>query len=298
MTTVGPDLIIAGAARSGTSTLAAALREHPAIDPGLTKEPNYFSRHYDRGVQWYDDLYAPREDGLLRMDASTSYTYPQFPEALDLLAQAAPDGHVVYVVREPIARAVSHYQLRRFTLKIEEAPTFGAALVASPYYTEVSDYRHWIAQLQERYPPDRLLIVPFPALTASSHDVATVICTRLGLEAPPLAPETVTAHRNTVVEFRGKGVRSAVKAIRQSRIYPRVRAVVGAKRIRQVRSRMIKSAAMPTVAQALTTCSRAQVAELTAFRTAVQDGVRALLVAQDAAYGLGWSDQWPGSAAD
>ncbi len=298
MTTVGPDLIIAGAARSGTSTLAAALREHPAIDPGLTKEPNYFSRHYDRGVQWYDDLYAPRADGLLRMDASTSYTYPQFPEALDLLARAAPDGHVVYVVREPIARAVSHYQLRRFTLKIEAAPTFGAALAASPYYTEVSDYRHWIAQLQERYPPDRLLIVPFPALTASSHDVAAVICARLGLEAPPLAPETVTAHRNTVVEFRGKGVRSAVKALRQSPVYPRVRAAVGAKRIRQVRSRLIKSAELPTVAQALATCSSAQQTELAAFRTAVQGWVHAWLVEQDAVNGLRWSDQWMGSPAD
>lgn len=112
-----------------------------------------------------------------------------------------------------------------------------------------------------------------------------------------MAPETVTAHRNTVVEFRGKGVRSAVKTLRQSRIYPRVRAVVGAKRIRQVRSRIIKSAALPTVAQALATCSSAQQAELAAFGTAVQDWVHAWLVEQDGVNGLSWSNQWPGWAA-
>ncbi len=295
MTTVGPDLIIAGAARSGTSTLAAALREHPAIDPGLTKEPNYFSRHYDRGVQWYDGLYAPRADGIVRMDASTSYTYPQFPLALDRLAQAAPSAHVVYVVREPIARAVSHYLLRRFTLQIEEAPTFGAALQASPYYTEVSDYRHWISRLLERYPPARLQVVPFPALTASSYDVATIICARLGLEAPPSAIETVTAHRNTVVEFRGTGARRAVRTLRRSPVYPWLRSALGATRVRQIRSQIVKPAMLPTVDEALDSCSSAQRQQLIAFRAETEKWVSRHLAAQRAASGEAWSDYWPNS---
>lgn len=293
MTTAGPDLVIAGAARSGTSTLAAALREHPSIDPGVTKEPNFFSRHYDRGQQWYDGLFAERADGLVRMDASTSYTYPQFPQALDRLADAAPEAHVVYVVREPVSRAVSHYLLRRHTLQIEEAPTFGAALSADSYYTDVSDYRHWIARLQECRGPDRLLVVPFPVLTGFSHDVATVICRRLGLAPPPLAPEAVTAHRNTVVEFRGAAARRGIKALRRSRVYPRVRAAIGATRIRRARTLMIKSAALPTVDEALASCSTAQREHLAAFRTEVENWVRTRLVEQDADTGLNWSPHWP-----
>ncbi|MDQ4038439.1 MAG: sulfotransferase domain-containing protein [Actinomycetota bacterium] len=293
MTTVGPDLVIAGAARSGTSTLAAALREHPAIDPGTTKEPNYFSRHYERGSAWYDGLYAPRAEGLLRMDASTSYTYPQFPEALARLARESPEAHVVYVLREPVARAVSHYQLRRHTLQVEEATTFGAALMAGSYYTDVSDYRHWVARLQETFTQDRVLLVPFRALTAASHDVASVICQRMGLGPPPLNLETVTAHRNNVVEFRGTVAHKAAKALRRSRVYPRVRAAVGATGVRQIRSRMIKSARLPTLEEALATCSTEQRTQLATFRAEVEDFVGLRLAEQDAATGLSWSRHWP-----
>lgn len=291
--TAGPDLVIAGAARSGTSALAAALREHPAIDPGASKEPNFFSRHYDRGISWYDGLYAARTAGVLRMDASTSYTYPQFPDALDRLAEAAPKAQLVYMVREPITRAVSHYLLRRHTLQLEEAPTFGAALSADTYYTDVSDYRHWIARLQRDRGHQLLLVVPFEALTASSHDVATVICDRLGIGSPPPAPEAVTAHRNTVVEFRGSLARRTVKTLRNSPVYPGLRAAVGANRVRQLRSRIIRPAELPTVAEALASCSSAQRARLDTFRAEVEEWVARQLAEQDAVTGLRWSAHWP-----
>ena len=47
----GPDLVIAGAARSGTSFLAAQFENHPEIDPGKVKEPNYYSRNLGRGSE-------------------------------------------------------------------------------------------------------------------------------------------------------------------------------------------------------------------------------------------------------
>lgn len=295
MSSAGPDLVIAGAARSGTSTLAAALREHPSIDPGASKEPNYFSRYYDRGPQWYAELFAPRADGLLRMDASTSYTYPQFPEALDRLARDAPQARVVYLIREPIARAVSHYLLRRFTLQIEDEPTFGAALRAQSHYTDVSDYRHWIGRLQARFGPEQLLVVPFAALTASTQEVAAAVCQRLGIPPPPLATDAVTAHRNAVVAFRGNAARRAVKLVRRSSVYPRLRAALGATRIRRIRSRMIKPAALPTLAEALATCSPEQRGQLETFRADVEHWVAGRLVEQDAATGLRWAEHWPGA---
>ena len=46
----GPDLAIVGSARSGTTFLAAQLAEHPSIDAGAVKEPNFFSREYGRVI--------------------------------------------------------------------------------------------------------------------------------------------------------------------------------------------------------------------------------------------------------
>ena len=292
MNLAGPDLVIAGAARCGTSTLAAALREHPAIDPGSSKEPNYFSRHYDEGARWYAAQFGPRVDGVFRMDASTSYTYPQFPQALDRLAADAPHALVCYVVREPIARAVSHFLLRRFTLHLEEQPTFGAALQADSYYTDVSDYRHWIGRLNELVGPDQLLVVPFAALTESSHEVAAAICRRLGLDPPPLSDDAVSAHRNAVVEFRAAGARRAVAVLRQSAVYPRVRSALGANRVRRLRSRLVKDADLPTMDEALSTCSAQQRSELSTLQSEVQSWVARYLTDQDARTGLEWASRW------
>ena len=54
--TVGPDIAIIGAARAGTSFLSAVLSRHTRIDPGLMKEPNYFSSRWEDGEEWYDHL--------------------------------------------------------------------------------------------------------------------------------------------------------------------------------------------------------------------------------------------------
>ena len=103
----GPDLAIVGSARSGTTFLAAQLAEHPSIDAGAVKEPNFFSREYGRGHEWYESLYEPRREGVYRLDASTSTTFPQFPEALSRLAAAAADAFVVRVPERSAWRAVT-----------------------------------------------------------------------------------------------------------------------------------------------------------------------------------------------
>lgn len=290
---VGPDLVIAGAARAGTSALAAQMRAHPAIDAGTTKEPNFFSAEYDRGREWYDGLFRPRADGVVRMDASTSYTYPQHPQALTRLAETSPNVLVVYLVRDPVRRAVSHYLLRRYTLGIEEATTFGSALRSSSFYVDVSDYAHWLPALRQTFAADRLLIVPFEALLTSGHDVAMIICKRLGLKAPPAAPDTVAAHRNSVVEFRAKIIHRAVRRLRQSHVYPRVRAVLGAAHIRRLRSMLIRPAHIPTVEEALFSCDNEQQDELSKLESRAVATVREELRRQDSRTGLEWSSMWP-----
>ena len=49
-----PTFLIAGAQRSGTSSLYRALSQHPNVLPAvLHKGVHYFDLHYDRGLPWY-----------------------------------------------------------------------------------------------------------------------------------------------------------------------------------------------------------------------------------------------------
>ena len=44
-----PTFIIIGAAKSATTSLATALRQHPEIQISRSMEPKFFGRHYLRG---------------------------------------------------------------------------------------------------------------------------------------------------------------------------------------------------------------------------------------------------------
>lgn len=289
---VAPDLVVVGAARSGTSFLAAQLSVHPHIDPGSIKEPNYYSRHLDRGDAWYGELFAPRTPGLLRMDASVSYTYPQYPGALAALAATGGDPYVVYLVRDPVPRAVSHFLYYKHYFRQEHAETFGAALRDNPLYLGASDYELWLERLTTTFGRDRLLVVPFAAATTAPDAVAAQICSALGLPPMPEPDPDAGNHQNNVVTFKHPALRFASRKLRRSRFYPLVRERLGAGRLRQVRSLVTKDTALPSTAEVLAGIDAGQAEDLRALERRCDTAVRAALAEQDARLDLSWSSHW------
>jgi hypothetical protein len=291
--TPGPDIAVIGAARSGTSLLAAHLAAHPDVDASAVKEPNYFSRHFDRGPEWYEGYFEPRAPDRLRLDASVSYTFPQFPEALPRLVAASPSVFVVYVVRDPVPRAVSHFQYYQHYFGHETAADFGSALRRDSYYTDVSDYRRWLDALAATFPMERVLVVPFGAVTRSSHAVAEAVCSLVGLEPPPDAESVAASHRNNVVTFRSDRVRRATRTLRHSRFYPAVRRTVGATTLRRIRSMVTSVPETKSFEQEMASCDDAQRASLEALRIDASAAVQEWLAHQDRRLGMAWAADWP-----
>lgn len=289
----GPDLVIAGAARSATSHLAARLAAHPRVDAGSVKESNYYSRHLDRGPDWYDRLYErPGDDpAQLRMDASVSYTYPAHAGALPLLVHDAPGAFVIYVVRDPVARAASHYLYNRHYFRHDTPPTFGAALDEDELYAGVGAYPRWLGLLDDLVPVERRLLVPFERVRSDVAAVAHTVCAQLDLDDPP-EPDGRADHRNHVVEFRSDVVRRAVRALRRSPAYPAVRRVVGADRVRRLRGRLTRRPALPSTEELVAGCGPDQRARLARLRSAADAAVAPRLAEQDARLGTGWATSW------
>jgi hypothetical protein len=288
-TSFGPDVVIAGAARSGTSALAAQLGAHPNIDAGKVKEPNYFSRHLDRGDQWYETNFRSHSDSVLRLDASTSYTSPRYPHALERLATASPEAYVIYCVRQPTDRALSHYLLRRHYFHIEDAPTFGEALRTTSFYVDQSDYSHWLPLLSDTFGSTRLLVVPFELITAHPQQATGEVCRRLGIEPPPDATLEGEVHRNAVVEYRGERVRRMAAKFRRSRAYPAVRSLVGASRLRKARGLVTRPPTLPARDESMQSCSPDQLTLLQALDDRAGKATRTYLEAQDERLGLHWA---------
>jgi hypothetical protein len=285
----GPDVVIAGAARSGTSALAAQLGVHPRIDAGKVKEPNYFSRHLDRGEQWYESNFRTRSETVLRLDSSTSYTSPRYIHALDHLATASPKAYVIYCVRQPTDRALSHYLLRRHYFHVEDAPTFGEALRTNSLYVDQSDYSHWLPLLSDMFGPERLLVVPFELITAQPRQATGEICRRLGIEPPPDAAKEGEVHRNAVVEYRTERIRRMAGKFRRSRAYPAVRSLVGAGRLRKARGLVVRPPTLPTRDESMQSCSPDGLRQLQALDDRAGKATRTYLEAQDERLGLQWA---------
>jgi hypothetical protein len=194
---------------------------------------------------------------------------------------------------------VSHFEYYRHYFAHESAPDFASALHRDSYYTDVSDYRRWLDALSLALPPEQLLVVPFAVVTRSGDAAAAAVCERLGLSPPPpSAARQAAGHRNNVVTFRSDRVRRLTRTLRHSRAYPRVRKVVGADRLRRIRSVVTSVPKSVSFEEALSGCDEGQLAALDALRVSAEGAVEEWLKDQDQRLGLTWAAQWPRGAAD
>lgn len=107
-----PDFVIIGAMKSATSTLHEQLALQPGFFMSTPKEPNFFSDDdiYKLGLNWYSDLFAEARRGDICGEASTHYTkLPDYPQTIERMKSYLPSLKLIYVIRHPIERLVSHY---------------------------------------------------------------------------------------------------------------------------------------------------------------------------------------------
>jgi hypothetical protein len=107
-----PNVFILGAAKSGTTSLAAALGRHGQIFMCRPKEPRYFGSQWDKGLDWYRTLFEAGKEKKFRVDASTMYLssgghYLDTPQRIAGTIQAP---RFIVVARHPLERIVSHWR--------------------------------------------------------------------------------------------------------------------------------------------------------------------------------------------
>ena len=115
-----PDFLIIGTQKGGTTSLKKALADHPGA-PALRHvgEIGYFDKHYDRGEAWYRSHFPTRrhldrlavELGYRPMVGEKTPRYLGRAEVAERVGRDLPDARVVALLRHPIHRAVSHYDM-------------------------------------------------------------------------------------------------------------------------------------------------------------------------------------------
>lgn len=194
----GPDFIIIGAMKAGTTTLFRWLEEHPGCHMPEVKEPEFFiDERWPASEEEYLALFE-REPGMISGEASVGYTDPAVAEvAASRMADAAPHLKLIFLARNPAARLRSHY--RHEVQRGREAREFGEALRTDSEYVRRSLYSKATGPFAARFPSSQLRVVVFEDLygAENSSDPWEALLDFLGLEtiAPPEAVANVTANK-------------------------------------------------------------------------------------------------------
>lgn len=171
-----PEVIVVGAMKCGTTALHRYLDEHPHIAMSEPKELNFFfgpeaaaQPHGDAGreptfglgtwhlgAEWYARQFDA--DAPVRGEASPGYTSPDHPEAAARLARVVPAARLIYLVRDPVDRALSQYHHHRRE-GAEQRPPARALLDPDSQYVARSRYHERLAPFLEHVPPERIAVV-------------------------------------------------------------------------------------------------------------------------------------------
>ncbi len=106
----GPDFIVAGASKCGTSSIYRYLSHHPQILPANKKEIDFYSHNYQRGIDWYLAHFPAITDGADFLTGEATPNYMRFPQAAQRIKDTFPETKIIILLRNPVDRAISwHY---------------------------------------------------------------------------------------------------------------------------------------------------------------------------------------------
>lgn len=261
MSNAKPNFFILGVAKSGTTTLADSLRQHPDIFIPAVKEPTFFSSdiNYSNGINWYIDNYFSNSVKYhYRGDASPSYIF--FAEKVARRIQtdlSAETIKFIVIFRNPVDRAYSHYW-HNVNRGLQENLTFEEALQAEEgrlksQSSELNDlgriryayfnaglYTNQLREFWKRFPRENFLLLLSEDLHQQNF-VQTMDSVQTFLQLPRIRIEY--GHSNASYRPTSRAFEKTIR--RQSIIKSILKLIIPAKTRVHLKSSLLKMNASP-----------------------------------------------------
>ncbi|MGE5142056.1 MAG: sulfotransferase domain-containing protein [Acidobacteriota bacterium] len=204
------DFMVAGAQRSGTSAIAQYLREHPHVYVPLKKELHFFDRDQNFAVEPvdyapYHALFAPTPAQRLIGEATPDYLY--WPAAPERMARYNPALKTIFVLRNPVTRAFSHWNMARhmrreslsfleaIAAEAERSRTLAPELAKRHAYLGRGLYAQQLERFWRHFPREQTIVFKSEELLESVANVLFRIAAFLGIEPfPPVIPRIAHAY--------------------------------------------------------------------------------------------------------
>lgn len=167
-----PNVVVIGVMKCATTAVHRYLDAHPSVAMSEQKELNFFNGptqtpagdgsnwwrcgQWHRGLDWYARHFDP--DAQVRGESSPAYTSPRYPEVAPRMGKVIPDARLVYLVRDPVDRAVSQYAHHRRD-RSERRSLTEALLDEGSHYLARSRYAERLRPHLAHRPAEQVLVV-------------------------------------------------------------------------------------------------------------------------------------------
>ena len=141
-----PNFLHVGAGKCASSWLWRVLQEHPGIYvPERPDNVNFFTVHYHRGLDWYEQTYFAAYDGENAV-GEFSNSYMCYHPALERIARHLPGARLTMTLRNPVVRAFlswAHVHLKKKN-GLDPDRGIGVPFEKCLHHHGHAWFRHWI----------------------------------------------------------------------------------------------------------------------------------------------------------
>jgi hypothetical protein len=195
---VGPTFVIVGAMKASTSSLHSMLGQHPDVFVTRSKELHYWERPQRAPLDEYHAHFADGAGHAARGESTPSYAAQ--PGAIAAMAEYRPELKLIFLMRDPVKRAISHLQqaARRGDAGMDMHAALDAELAALPSrlgkpFVPLAGSYHWrghyagqIDVMRRHFPAGQLLLLRMEDLLADVPGHIGTLCRFLGVSQQPL----------------------------------------------------------------------------------------------------------------
>ena len=226
-----PDFIAVGPPRTATTWMHEVLKDHACL-PADRKETDFFTRFYDRGIDWYADYFRHCDGSVPVGELSPMYFASK--TARERIAKDLPNCKIICSFRDPVERAYSHYRLlRRIAVTNDD---FESVATRRGELQESTRYGSYLAQWFDSFGRERVLALIYDDLESDPQGFLDRVCDFIGLarfsisDSPvgtervhtmntqPPSQRLAKVARNLVQWFVARRYSRAAKIVRQSAI--------------------------------------------------------------------------------
>lgn len=168
-----PTFLYIGAAKSGSTWIFEALREHPEVFVPVAKDLQYFDANYHRGMPWYASHFRPGRSAKARGELSHNYfTNQLFAERIrgDLAAVK-----LLCCLREPVDRTMSAFS---HALALGTATRNGFQEFCNrPSVVRAASYYRNLVPFFEEFPREDILVLFYDELVRDARQFfRSILC--------------------------------------------------------------------------------------------------------------------------